>query len=203
MTTSEKEVTAAQQSRSSVIRLTTVGSERSGPSCGSKDKVESGVSNRASLRVGDACIRVGRSMKYLGLTLDTYWRFTQHFRVLGPRLERQVCAFARTMRAPNLGGPHEAVRRLYVTVVRSMALYGAPVWAGHLEDCRVGRELLATVNRRAVLRAVRAYRTVSHANLSALGGSPPFHLLAMKVAGGLLRLPQSPWSEEPPCAGWT
>ena len=59
-----------------------------------------------------------------------------------------------------------------------MALYGAPVWAGDLEGCRVGRDLLAKVHRRAVLRAVRAYRTVSRAELSALGGSPPFHLLA-------------------------
>ena len=140
------------------------------------DKVGSEVPNKASRRVGDACIGVGRSMKYLGLTLDTYWRFTRHFRAQGPRLECQVCAFSRIM--PNLGGPHEAVRRLYVTVVRSMALYGAPVWAGDLEDCRVGRELLATVHRRAVLRAVRAYRTVSPADLSVPGGSPPFHLLA-------------------------
>ena len=145
------------------------------------DKGGSGIPNRASLRIGDACIRVGRSMKYLGLTLDTYWRFTRHFRVLAHRLEQQVGAFARIM--PKLGGPHEAVRRLYVTVVRSMALYGAPVWAGDLEDRRFGRELLARVHRRAVLRAVRAYRTVSHADLSALGGSPPFHLLAEMEAG--------------------
>ena len=119
---------------------------------------------------GVACVRVGRSTMYLGLTLDTYWRFTRHFRVQGPRLRRQVFGLARLM--PNLGGPHEAVRRLYVTVIRSMALYGAPVWAGDLEDCRVGRELLASVHRRMVLRSVRAYRTVSHAELSAIGGSP-------------------------------
>ncbi|XP_028038384.1 uncharacterized protein LOC114249103 [Bombyx mandarina] len=30
---------------------------------------------------------------------------------------------------PNLGGPSAACRRLYVEMVRSIALYGAPVWA--------------------------------------------------------------------------
>ncbi|KOC58635.1 hypothetical protein WH47_06293 [Habropoda laboriosa] len=43
-------------------------------------------------------------MKYLGLHLDSPWSFEPHFRPLGP-----------------------GVRRLYVGIVRSMALYGAPI----------------------------------------------------------------------------
>ena len=72
------------------------------------------------LRIGEACIRVGRSMKYLGLTLDTYWRFTRHFRTLGPRLERQVFAFGRIM--PNLGGPS---RGCSATIRDGRSVHGA------------------------------------------------------------------------------
>ena len=49
--------------------------------CGSRQGWE-----RCVQQIGDACIRVGQSMKYLGLTLDTYWRFRRHFRALDPRL---------------------------------------------------------------------------------------------------------------------
>ena len=79
-----------------------------------------------------------------------------------------------------------------------MALYGAPVWAGDLENCRAGRELLPRVHRHAVLRAVRAYRTVVTRRPCRRWWVSPFSSAREDGGGGLLRLPRSPWSEEPP-----
>ena len=91
---------------------------------------------------------------------------------------------------PNLGGPHQggsaSICDGHPVEWRSMEHR----WrAGDLGDCRVGRELLASVHRRMVFRSVRAYRTVSHTELSAIGGSPPFHLLAGDGGGDSISPP--------------
>ncbi|PZC70439.1 hypothetical protein B5X24_HaOG216255, partial [Helicoverpa armigera] len=96
----------------------------------------------SQVTVGGATIGVERAMKYLGLVLDGRWSFVEHFRRLGPKLEKAGAAFKRLL--PNLGGPNAPCRKLYAGVMRSMALYGAPVLTGH--GCfgrylhRIGRE---------------------------------------------------------------
>ncbi|XP_063529546.1 uncharacterized protein LOC134740810 [Cydia strobilella] len=77
---------------------------------------------------------------------------------------------------PNLGGPRGVCRRLYIGVVRSMALYGAPIWADTLRARNAA--LLRRPQRAIALRAARAYRTVSHVAACLLAGSPPWDLEA-------------------------
>ncbi|KAJ8711216.1 hypothetical protein PYW07_008458 [Mythimna separata] len=90
-------------------------------------------------------------MKYLGLVvLHSRWTFEEHFRRLAPKLDRTGAALKRLL--PNLGGPDDPCRRLYVGIVRSMALYGASVWpAAKLNPCQ----------RVMVIRMVQGYRTIS------------------------------------------
>ncbi|XP_026825412.1 uncharacterized protein LOC105287771 [Ooceraea biroi] len=91
----------------------------------------------AQIMVGNVPVPVGPSIKYLGLTLDRRWSFENHFVELAPRLERLAAATSRLM--PNLGGPNEKARRLYAGAIRSVALYGAPMWADDLAvTSRVG-----------------------------------------------------------------
>ncbi|XP_072931492.1 uncharacterized protein [Epargyreus clarus] len=87
-----------------------------------------------SVRVGDAVIQVGRCMRYLGLVLDSRWRFDEHFDRLVPRIHKVAGALHKLL--PNLRGPREEVHRLYAGVVRSVALYGAPVWSYRLSGYR-------------------------------------------------------------------
>ncbi|XP_059046004.1 uncharacterized protein LOC131841705, partial [Achroia grisella] len=112
--------------------------------------------------------------RYLGLDLDSRWSFRAHFRNLVPRL--MAAAGALSWLLPNVRGPGEGSRRLYLGVVRSMALYGAPIWVGAL-----GRENVACLNRphRAMaIRAIRGYRTISGEAAGLLAGSPPWDLVA-------------------------
>lgn len=132
------------------------------------------------IRVGGADIEVKSQMRYLGLILDSHWRFEEHFRGLVPRLERIVAALGRIL--PNLGGPAGRVRHLYVAMVRSVALYGAPVWADDLAASRRSMTMLRRVQRRMALRVVRGYRTVSHEAATVLAGMPPLDLLARSHA---------------------
>ncbi|CAK9834318.1 Putative 115 kDa protein in type-1 retrotransposable element R1DM [Anthophora retusa] len=128
----------------------------------------------AWVRVGGAHVRVGHRMKYLGLILDSHWKFEAHFEALVPRVERVTAALGRLL--PNLGGPNVAVRRLYAGVARSMVLYGSPVWSGDLMVSRRSRDLLRRVERRLAIRCVRGYRTVSYAAAMALAGLIPLEL---------------------------
>ncbi|KMQ91279.1 reverse transcriptase [Lasius niger] len=69
-------------------------------------------------------IEIRPYMKYLGLYLDCRWCFKEHFCRMAPRIRAAVNAFDHFL--PNIEGPKDWVRRLYMGVVGSMILYGAP-----------------------------------------------------------------------------
>ncbi|XP_018309190.1 uncharacterized protein [Mycetomoellerius zeteki] len=77
---------------------------------------------------------------------------------------------------PNVGGPGRAARGLYANVVASIALYGAPVWAEEAGRRRKILSALRGAQRGIAGRAIKAYRTVSHATATALAGTPPLEL---------------------------
>ncbi|XP_047535219.1 uncharacterized protein LOC125069709 [Vanessa atalanta] len=120
-------------------------------------------------------------MKYLGLILDGRWSFGQHFVHLGPRLINAAAALGRLL--PNVGGPGSLCRRLYSGVVRSMALYGAPIWVDALTADN--RALLRKPQRVIAVRGIRGYRTVSWAAATLLAGDPPWELQAEVLAEAL------------------
>ncbi|KAJ0175014.1 hypothetical protein K1T71_009155 [Dendrolimus kikuchii] len=79
-----------------------------------------------------------------------------------------------------MGGPGAPCRKLYEGVVRSMALYGAPIWAESLTAKNAA--LLRRPQRALAVRAIRGYRTISFEAASLLAGSPPWDLEARVLA---------------------
>nr|CAH7755101.1 unnamed protein product [Callosobruchus chinensis] len=61
---------------------------------------------------------------------------------------------------PNIAGPKPSKRRTLMSVVHSIMLYGAEIWADALIVQKY-RNCLSSVQRTAALRVARAYRTVS------------------------------------------
>ncbi|XP_063532848.1 uncharacterized protein LOC134743387 [Cydia strobilella] len=132
----------------------------------------------AQITVGGVPIAVKPTLRYLGVVLDSKWNFKAHFERLAPKLISAAAALGRLLK--NLGGPKASCRRLYTGVVRSIALYGAPVWAD-----AIGRQCTAHLRRsqRAMaLRTVRGYRTVSTDAACVLAGSLPWDLEAKVLA---------------------
>lgn len=127
----------------------------------------------------------GPQLKYLGLVLDEKWNFERHFESLAPRLAAVTGQCSRLM--PNLGGPEGKARKLYVTAVHSVALYGAPVWAEEACASRKIKTVLRSAQRKMAIRAIRGYRTVSYAGATTLAGFPPLELLAGMHAEVFLR----------------
>lgn len=132
----------------------------------------------ATIMVDGAAIEVGSRMKYLGLVLDRRWDFREHFRLLAPKLIGTAAALGSLL--PNVGGPNVGCRRLYMGVVRSMALYGAPIWVDALSA--QNRAQLRRPQRVMAQRVIRGYRTVGHEAACLLAGSPPWDLEAEVLA---------------------
>lgn len=128
--------------------------------------------------VGGTQISVESTMKYLGLVLDSRWKFNSHFQRLAPKLMGVAAALGGLI--PNLRGANAGCRRLYMGVVRSMALYGAPVWAEALNRQNVA--LLRKPQRVMTIRLIRGYRTISFEAACVLAGSPPWDLDADLLA---------------------
>lgn len=128
----------------------------------------------STISIGEVSIEVDSKMKYLGLVLDSRWSFREHFTRMVPRLMGAAGALKRLL--PNIGGPKASSRRLYLGVVRSMALYGAPIWADTLTERTIA--LLRRAQRVMAVGVVRGYRTVSYEAACLLAGSPPWDLEA-------------------------
>lgn len=124
-------------------------------------------------------VDVKTQMKYLGLLLDSRWQFGPHFRELSPRIIKAANSFGWLL--PNLGGPSSSCRRLYAGVLKSMTLYGAPIWADSL-NVRENATHLRRPQRAIAQRVIRAYRTVSFDVACALAGTPPWVLEAEVLA---------------------
>lgn len=132
----------------------------------------------SELVVGGVSIAVGSTLRYLGLVLDSRWGFGSHFVTLVPRLMKAAAALGGLL--PNLKGSNTGCRRLYMGVVRSMAMYGAPVWANSLNSKNIA--LLRKPQRAIALRVIRGYRTISYEAVCVLAGSLPWDLDAHGLA---------------------
>nr|XP_026496950.1 uncharacterized protein LOC113401312 [Vanessa tameamea] len=95
-----------------------------------------------------------------------------------PEAHQRRCRPRRLL--PNVGGPGSVCRRLYAAVVRSMTLYGAPIWVDALTANN--RDLLRKPQRVIAVRGIRGYRTVSWTAATLLAGVLPRELKAEVLA---------------------
>ena len=81
----------------------------------------------ATFTVNDEKIKTKDTMKYLGVTIDARMSFKDHLRNAGLKASKGARALTDVM--PNIGGPKQPRRLLLASVVYSVILYGAPIWA--------------------------------------------------------------------------
>lgn len=75
---------------------------------------------RLRLNLGEVELEYSGSIKYLGIHLDNKLNFKIHINRTAEKASEVAMALSRLM--PNIRGPIEARRRLYVTVVYSIML---------------------------------------------------------------------------------
>lgn len=121
-------------------------------------------------------LTLSKSMKYLGLIVESSMLYKEHIKYAATRAQSIMTSLGRLM--PNLGGPRQARRKLLCSVVHSVLLYGAPVWRRTLDYVPANVLELQKVQRRAAIRTICGYRTLSHVASNVLAGLPPIQLLA-------------------------
>ncbi|KAL0121308.1 hypothetical protein PUN28_008760 [Cardiocondyla obscurior] len=124
------------------------------------------------LLVGNTPVQTSPYIKYLGLTLDENWTFGTHFQSVVPKAVKAAISLGHLM--PNIGGPVWKARKLYATAVRSIILYGAPVWADELQHNRLALAEIRRFERRLAVRVARLYRTTATDAACILAGLPPY-----------------------------
>ncbi|XP_026744354.1 uncharacterized protein LOC113505747 [Trichoplusia ni] len=130
------------------------------------------------ITVGGVRIGIKTTLKYLGIVLDSRWDFGPHLRALTPKLVRTAGALSQLL--PNLGGPNITCRKLYTGIVRSMALYGAPIWGNNLTVRKAA--LLQKPQRALAVRVIRGYRTISGEAATLLAQTLPWKYEARVLA---------------------
>ncbi len=78
----------------------------------------------------------------------------------------------------NLRGPSKGKRKLLANIAMSVLLYGAPIWAHAINARQYRRTEMVSVQRKATLRYVSAYCTVSTEAVCVLAGIPPIEMVA-------------------------
>ncbi|KAL4108057.1 hypothetical protein QTP88_018314 [Uroleucon formosanum] len=121
-------------------------------------------------------VTMKRSIKHLGIIVDDNLNFNEHVDTVARKAQKVMQALGRLM--PNVGGPKESKRKLLASVVHSVILYGAPIWGPSLEYSRQRTDKLLTVQRRAMLRCICAYKTTSRVAVNIIVATPPIYLLA-------------------------
>lgn len=131
-----------------------------------------------TLTVGDYRITSGPSLRYLGVQIDARLRFNEHLKIVSARAGAVYNSLAKLM--PNIGGPHQARRKLLSTVVSSTMLYAAPIWSGATAVTSYRRQM-SSAYRRIALRVARAFRTVSYDAVCVIADMMPIHLRAEEL----------------------
>lgn len=95
------------------------------------------------------------------------------------KAEERLSVLSKLMQ--NISGPSSEKRLLLYGVVQSIVLYGAHIWAG-ATDIQKYKKMLERLQRRALLRVVSGYRTISTEAVQVLAGIPPLNLMILEEA---------------------
>lgn len=135
-------------------------------------------------RVAEEPVEATTAIRYLGVMIDSKLTFWSQIRAASDRAAKVTAALSRLM--PNIDGPSQCKRRAMMSVVHSILLYGAEIWADALK-METYRRRMASVQRQSALRITSGYRTVSEAAILVVAGVIPIDLLAQERRRTYLR----------------
>ncbi|CAH1732926.1 unnamed protein product [Aphis gossypii] len=115
-----------------------------------------------------------RSIRYLGVQLDSIINFIEHSRKTTVKASKTAKNIARIM--PKVGASKATKRKLLASVVQSQMLYGTQVWADMMQPG--GWTIFTKSQKKILLRVATAYRTVSTSALHVITGIAPIKIIA-------------------------
>lgn len=146
---------------------------RRGCATGSLARPGKGGIRPPSIKINGKTIRYGKSVRYLGIHIGTRFSFAPHLDYLSLKARRLINSLG-ILGRNTWGISFGSLQLLYKTVFLPTVLYASSIWG---LAARSHAKKLTTIQRSALLRTVRAYRTVSTAALQVLCGQAPIELL--------------------------
>ncbi|KAF0735570.1 Reverse transcriptase domain-containing protein [Aphis craccivora] len=130
--------------------------------------------NDMTITIDGHRVESSKCVKYLGVHIDSRWRFSDHARIVAAKAGKTVQQLSRIL--PNISAARPTKRKLLSNVAHSILLYGSPIWEEDM--CTAGWLALEKVQRRICLRVASAYCTTSTDALGVITGIAPLDLLA-------------------------
>ena len=132
------------------------------------------------ITLGGHEIVIAKHVKYLGIHLQKGFTCIQHMKKVTEKALKAANELGRIL--PRTYGATEDQRRTLATVVESIALYGAPVWAPWAMKKSGNRHILEKTQRVMGIRITRCHRTVSTEAILVLARTIPWPLLVEERA---------------------
>lgn len=124
-------------------------------------------------KIGEAEIVPKEDIKYLGVTFSKAKKFHEHIVKTSNKAVKTMCSLSRLM--GNKMDINTGARKLLYSVMESIMLYGAPIWAEAISLVKNAR-LIRRTQRLGLARVISSYRSVSFDAMTVLAGIPPWNL---------------------------
>ncbi|GBM82343.1 Putative protein in type-1 retrotransposable element R1DM [Araneus ventricosus] len=120
-------------------------------------------------------IRTVDSLKYLGIVIDNLLNWNSHIIYLQKKVYNLIRNF-NSVSGPNWGTGVPLLKHWYSSVIQPSLLFGAAVWGGSFTQQQILK--LHTIQRVALLKISKAYKTCPTNALNVFLGIPPLHVVA-------------------------
>ncbi|GBN97542.1 hypothetical protein AVEN_109803-1 [Araneus ventricosus] len=126
-------------------------------------------------KINNATIRTVDSVKYLGVIIDNRLNWTDHIDYLRSKMLNLIKNFI-SVSGPNWGVGASLLKHWYLSVIQPSILYGSAVWGGSFTVKNINT--LFSIQRLALLKISKSYRTCPTNALNVFLGIPPLHVVA-------------------------
>ncbi|GBN31183.1 Putative protein in type-1 retrotransposable element R1DM, partial [Araneus ventricosus] len=123
-------------------------------------------------------IRTVDSLKYLGIYIDNQLNWNEHISNLKIKIYNLIKNF-HSVSGPNWGAGASLLRHWYLSVIQPALLFGAAVWGGSFTKHQILS--LFSVQRVALIKISKCYRTCPTNALNVFLGLPPLHVVARSL----------------------
>ncbi|GBO28272.1 hypothetical protein AVEN_152749-1, partial [Araneus ventricosus] len=126
-------------------------------------------------KINNVTIRTVDSVKYLGVFIDNRLNWTDHIDYLRSKMLNLIKNFV-SVSGPNWGVGASLLKHWYLSVIQPSILYGSAVWGGSFTVKNINT--LFSIQRLALLKISKSYRTCPTNALNVFLGIPPLHVVA-------------------------
>ncbi|GBN68058.1 hypothetical protein AVEN_100098-1 [Araneus ventricosus] len=126
-------------------------------------------------KIQNGTIRTVDSLKYLGIIIDNRFNWSEHISFLRSKMLNLIKNFV-SVSGPNWGVGVSLLKHWNLSVIQPSILYRSAVWGGSFTVKHINS--LFSIQRLALLKISKSYRTCPTNALNVFLGIPPLHVVA-------------------------